>query len=343
MDFDLRDRTVLLTLAGSRAYGLHGPGSDVDVKGVAVPPKRWFLGFLKRFEQADAPDAIRVFTDDLPPDLREAAARTKLEGSVYHLVKFVSLAVECNPNLLDVLFCRDADVLLTSAVGRRLREARDLFVTARAKHTYAGYAASQLKRIRTHRRWLRSPPTEEPTRAAFGLPDPTPIPRGQRSAVESAARRRANPELDDALLEILRREQAYRAARDEWQRHRHWLAARNPERAALEARFGYDTRHGAHLVRLYRMAREILETGRVHVWRGPGEPDGPDDRDELLAVRRGAWSYDALVAWADAQQAALDDLERGGRVAVPEAPDRERIDALCVDLVETVLREGVVR
>ena len=58
---------------------------------------------------------------------------------------------------------------------------------------------------------------------------------------------------------------------------------------ALEAAHGYDTKHGAHLVRLLRMGREIVETGSVHVWRGDR------DADELLAIRAGAWSYDRLM------------------------------------------------
>src|SRR5690606_29076725 len=126
--------------------------------------------------------------------------------------------------------------------------------------------------------------------------------------------------LDDPRIEVLKKERANRSAQAEWQRYRAWLASRHPERAALEARYGYDTKHGAHLVRLYTMGREILETGRVHVWRGPG---GPGDREHLLAIRAGAWSYDELVAWAERQQAELDALCRSGRTAVPQVPDRD--------------------
>ena len=55
---DLEANTVLLVIGGSRAYGLHGPGSDVDVKGACVPPRAAVLGIFERFEQVD--DAARL-------------------------------------------------------------------------------------------------------------------------------------------------------------------------------------------------------------------------------------------------------------------------------------------
>lgn len=386
MDFDLRDRTILLAVTGSRAYGMHRPDSDVDVKGVAVPTARYFHGFARRFEQADRAEEIAAFADLLNPEEREAVARTKLEGSVYDVRKFVGLAADCNPNILDVLFCRDAEVRLATRAGQRLRERRDLFLSAKAKHTFSGYAAAQLKRIRSHRKWLLDPPTRPPTRAEFGLPEHTLLPADQLAAAEAAVRKKldtweldlsrlSDPDivhvqdqvarqlaeirvalgfetagdakwlaaarlvgLDANLILVLQREREYEAAARHWRQYQEWKAHRNKARAALEAKVGFDAKHGAHLVRLLRMGREILTTGRVHVWRGPG---GPDDAQELLAIRAGAWSYDALVAWAEDEDRALQELYRSGPLAVPKTPDLEAMDRLCVELVEDTLRDGV--
>ena len=54
----------------------------------------------------------------------------------------------------------------------------------------------------------------------------------------------------------------------------------------------------------------------------------------MRAIRGGAWSYDELVAWADARSEELRQLDE---LAVPAKPDRELIDALCVQLVEQAL------
>ena len=107
-----------------------------------------------------------------------------------------------------------------------------------------------------------------------------------------------------------------------------WLQQRNAERAALESAHGYDTKHGAHLVRLLRMGREILETGHVHVWRGDR------DADELKAIRAGEWSYERMVSWAEAEAAAVRDI---AHPVVPPQPDHAGLDALIVDLQRRAL------
>ena len=335
MTFDLLDHTVLLTIGGSRAYGIHTPTSDVDVKGVAVPPARFLHGFLHRFEQVDKPEHLAPFAPLLSAEERAAVGTAKLEGVVYDLRKFMGLAAEANPNILDVLFCREDEVRLATPVGARLRDERQLFLSQKCRHTFAGYAHAQLKRIRSHREWLLHPPKEEPTRRAHGLPEGGGVlPRDQLGAFDTLLERGVTAAelcLSVGALELLQREKHYRAARTHWEQYQHWKASRNPARAALEARHGYDTKHGAHLVRLLRMGKEILTTGRVDVWRGD------IDAAELLEIRNGAWDYDRLLGWADEVEAELDAYYLAGRSPLPREPDREALDALCVRLVEAAL------
>ena len=167
----LREATILMTLGGSRAYGTNTSTSDVDIKGVAIPPRECLFGFVENFEQADKPSHAAKFIDCLHPDLQEIAKVTKIEGTIFSLRKFMALAADCNPNILDVLFCDDADVLQATTAGWILRDHRSLFLHKGARYRFAGYAISQLKRIQTHRKWLLDPPSAPPMRADFGLPE----------------------------------------------------------------------------------------------------------------------------------------------------------------------------
>lgn len=373
---DLPAQTLLLVVAGSRAHGLHGPDSDVDVRGCAFPTRAQLLGFRGGFQQADSADEIGVFAGDLTADERAVVAQTKLEGVVYSLQKFARLCADANPNLLEVLFCRDAEVRRITAAGETLRAHRDAFLSQRALHRFTGYAHRQLHRIRGHRAWLLSPPKAPPTRGDFDLPQRTLLPKDQLAAARAEVQRKLDqwgPDwgdlpaseverltgaweetwadvlatgetrwhraaraigLDDNLIAVMDRERRYRNAQKHWEQYRHWKTHRNPARAALEEAHGYDTKHGAHLVRLLRMGREILTTGQVRVWRGGL------DADELRAIKGGAWSYERLVAWADDESAALRQMVQRGETVLPKHPDLAALDGLVVRLTEAWLAGG---
>ncbi len=343
----LPERTVLYVVHGSRAYGTNRPDSDYDYRGICVPPRHYRDGFAHVFEQAhtDVPDA-----------------------TVFELRKFMGLCADCNPNVIEMLWVAPEDRLLCTPAGQLLVQARALFLSRKARYTFSGYALAQLKRIQNHHRWLRDPPKAQPNRADFGLPERTALPPDQLLAAEAAIRKQVDSweldlsgcddalrvhihtQLDKALLEmglgnhqryraagrligmddnfldLLDRERQYKQARDNWRAYQVWQNERNPARAALEARHGYDTKHAMHLVRLLRMCREILVEGEVRVRRA--------DAAELLAIRDGAWEYERLLAWAAEQDAELGALERGS--ALPKAPDRERLDQLCLAVTDAV-------
>ena len=129
--------------------------------------------------------------------------------------------------------------------------------------------------------------------------------------------------LGSAVLKTLRQERRYRSSRQHWEQFLRWQRERNPARAALEAKHGYDTKHGMHLIRLLRMGVEILASGDLRVRR--------DDAEELLAIRAGALDYDALLEQADA-------LEQAMRDALPSTPlpvevDEPALDRLLVELI----------
>ena len=135
------------------------------------------------------------------------------------------------------------------------------------------------------------------------------------------------------LIHQIAQERLFRKDLQYWKQYQHWKSTRHPGRAALEEKFGYDTKHAAHLVRLLRMGLEILEQGQCIVWRG--------DRDaqELLAIRAGAWSYDELIAWTQSTQKKMDDIYRHKNYVVPDKPERQAVERICQQLLLEALSQ----
>jgi len=299
MNFNLERRTIYLVRHGSHAYGTNIETSDEDQRGVCIPTDEYFYG-LQNFEQS---------------------VRTDPDVTIFSLKKFAALAADCNPNVVEILFVHPDDVLKLTGWGRDLLDHRSLFVTKKAKHTFSGYAHAQLKKIKTHRNWLLNPPKKPPERKDLGLPDNCKFSKAQLGVFENLTQEELNL-LSAEAQHFYQQERAYQNAFTHWTQYQNWKNSRNPKRAETEAKYGYDTKHAMHLIRLMRMCNEIL--------RGEGVIVRRPDAEELKAIRRGSMTYEQLVEMAEALDKEAERLYATSQL--PNAPDRVAINDLIVEM-----------
>jgi hypothetical protein len=108
-----------------------------------------------------------------------------------------------------------------------------------------------------------------------------------------------------------------------WESYQTWQSQRNPARADLERRHGYDTKHAMHLIRLMRMGLEALKGGDLLVRR--------PDAEQLLAIREGAMSFEALLALSRSLQ---NEMESAASTSMlPDSVDPRYVDALVLELL----------
>lgn len=119
----LGSNILFLTLGGSHAYGTNVEGSDIDIRGVAGSPE--ILGF-NHFEQA-----IDNQTDTV----------------IYAVNKFVSLLVQGNPNIIELLGNDPELYVNMTPEGQMLLDNKELFLTRRIAYSYGGFANDQLRRL----------------------------------------------------------------------------------------------------------------------------------------------------------------------------------------------------
>ncbi len=101
------------------------------------------------------------------------------------------------------------------------------------------------------------------------------------------------------------------------------------KRKELRDKYGYDTKYAYHTVRLARMLNEFLDSGKLQVWRG----GKIGDVDELLSIRRGAWTYDSVVKEVEYLLDRAKVLSEASYL--PEVPAKKEIRDLC----KRILRE----
>lgn len=348
----LPERTVLLVRHGSHAYGTSTPASDEDFKGIAIPTKEYFLGSHNRFEQAElkAPDPDAV---------------------IYDIRKFFVLAADCNPNIIEVLHTDPSDHFLVDPIGQIILDNKDNFLSKKIKFTFSGYAVAQLKRIKTHRRWLINPPQTPPTREEMGLPEKTLIPQDQLMAAEAEIRKELDRYQFDfmehasegekiqlkamistmmAELKITSDAEWVSAARrvglddnfiylmqkerEYTGKKREWDQFKNWERTRNKDRASLEAKYGYDTKHGYHLVR-LIRMCREILTTGKVIVKRPDF-EELLHIRNGGWECDYLIDWAERQDKELDELYKVCDV-LPKMPDRDYLDNLCIKLVERSL------
>ncbi len=129
--------------------------------------------------------------------------------------------------------------------------------------------------------------------------------------------------LPEDVISVLDAEKRYRAAQKHWESYQTWKRQRNPARAELERRHGYDTKHAMHLVRLMRMGIEALESGELRVRRA--------DAKELSSIRDGALSFDALTRLTSELRERMQ--RAAASTSLPDEVDTEHIDRLAFELM----------
>jgi predicted nucleotidyltransferase len=297
----LPEGLISLCWRGSVAHGMYVPKSDPDsiddkdVMGVYIGPLEHYLGFGRKdvYEQWEG----------------------EWDCVFYELRKFIGLLLNCNPNVLSLLWLKRNGIIYESELGNRLRDHRDLFVTKKAFHSFSGYAHAQFKKMISFNQQAQELMTQlEEQLTGFGI-DPDSCDAGH------SLRRLDGQPFVGATTEMMEVVKRYRG-----ERRRYYSGGyMGQKRRELVRRVGYDAKNAAHLIRLLRMGIEFLTERTMHVERA----DGP----ELLEIKRGAWPLEKVKA--EAERLFQLSQEAYVRSSLPPEPDRDRAERLCVEMIST--------
>lgn len=120
----LFERVIFRCVIGSRAYGLEDDSSDIDYRGVYLPPAdlHWSMHGIP--EQLECHETQEVY---------------------WELQKFITLALKSNPNVLECLY--SPVVAKVTPLAEELLSLRHCFISKLVYQTFNGYVMSQFKKM----------------------------------------------------------------------------------------------------------------------------------------------------------------------------------------------------
>ena len=138
------------TIMGSMAYGVSSDSSDMDVYGFCIPPKNMvfphlageIMGFGRQHERFDQFQQHHIKDADAL-----GGTGRDYDLTIFSIVKYFSLLMENNPNVLDSIFTPVTCVLHSTRIGEMVRDRRRDFLHKGSWHKFKGYAYSQLHKM----------------------------------------------------------------------------------------------------------------------------------------------------------------------------------------------------
>lgn len=298
--FNPEDYLIFEAVVGSRLYGLANENSDLDLCGVCLPPIEILINPFQGFEVKDS-----GFEDD--------------DRAIYDLGKFIQLCSQANPNIIELLFVPEEFTRTSSVEWHKVLDNKKYFLSKKVKHTFTGYAVSQLKRLERHRQWFLDPPKDKPKRKDYGLTDSPIISAGWMEALRSIP----FEIIEEKYRDEIRREENYRVAKKNWDNYIHWVNNRNPKRKAMEEQSGYDLKFASHIFRLMSEGKELLLTGKI-TFPLP-------NAEEILKIKDGFYEYDEIIE--EARKLEFEFEKWYELSELPMKPNINKLEELYFDIV----------
>jgi uncharacterized protein len=354
---DVEKRSIFIGLAGSHGYGLSRPDSDFDYRGAFIAPKQYYLGFDK-VEQKDSgwdEPGMLSFLDN------------NTDTVIYELRKIVQLLAGANPNVLELLWLNEYPLLTPIGeklishrhlfLSKKVKHTYSGYAFAQIKkmETHRKWLLNPPQKKPLPRDYgIEGEEALSKDELNAFLEYLYLLVRGRIEFLEEAeqlyqlltgdidykgllkqhtlpdetieyTQKLTNSRKD--FIRLLQKSQSYQGALREWKAYLSWQENRNPARAEMERKSGYDLKHGMHCIRLLRSGVEILRTGDLVVDRYKA-----GDADILKAILRGEYSYEQVMKMAEDLMQEMEAVYQ--QSSLPHAPNHKLISELCMELVE---------
>jgi uncharacterized protein len=235
---------ILKARVGSHLFGTNTLDSDLDMEGIFIPPISVVFGL----GQCKEVDLGKVSKDDTGRNTSEA-----VDFKIREYREFVRLAIQNNPNILNILFVNEENTLYLRDAGFRLLEKAECFPHRKGLERFIGYAMSQMKKMGI------KPDNYDRLRKAETFldgQDPAEIILNIKGDVIKDHGPGSHIQIGDIFIE---RGQTVKRALIKIRGR----LSRASARAAMWEEYGYDCKFAANLIQILMEGLELAEKGRM--------------------------------------------------------------------------------
>ncbi len=148
------ENLVYETLVGSHGFSTNIEDSDIDLYGVFIPTREMAFPYEDRKYIVDfgkQPEKCLQYNPGGKND-KIVYNGQKYEITVYNIIRYFDLCMECNPNIIESLYADTSSVVLQVGAGTLMRQNRSLFLHKGFYHKFIKVAESHLSKVENNKK-----------------------------------------------------------------------------------------------------------------------------------------------------------------------------------------------
>ncbi len=317
---NVEQNKILEIVSGSQLYGTNNEKSDKDYIGIFMPTIEYVLGF-KKCEEVDL--SIK--------DKNENGKNTTeaIDRKFYEFRKFIQLALSNNPNILEILFVNDKNIVYKNELGQKLLDIKHLFPHKGLKQKFLGYAFSQKHKMVIKKdcyfdlingvdylskidknKFLIEVVTNS------NCPHFIKLKKSKYNNVKFVSIGDVNFSPSMPLKRVVRNLEE--------------RISKVGNRRGLLNRYGFDTKFASHLIRLMLEGVELLETGKLEF--------PLKERQLIKNIREGKWTIEQVLKFSEELEQKIETLSVSS--LLPSKPRIKEIEQYTIGVLYDYIRRS---
>jgi hypothetical protein len=311
------DNRILEIVSGSYLYGTNTSTSDMDYTGIFTPPIDYLISLHKPQSEVN----IDIHSKDDNGKNTSSAIDYKL----YELRKFLLLALDNNPNILEVLFVNKESIKTITQYGQDLLNLKSYIASKKCIHKFIAYAHAQ-----RHKMAIKAENFDSLHKARDLLASCDP----KRVLVEIVT----NTPQDNIFTQKtdskyfycgdiclgagIFAKKALRIIEDR--------ISKAGNRKQLLTKYGFDTKFGSHLIRLMYEGLMLVERQEL-IFPLPFA-------SIILDIKEGKWEMQQVIELSEKLEDSVRTLE--SKSGLRTEPNFKAVNKYCINVLkETILND----